>query len=106
MASKWKNKIRGTKQIQEGTIEAAQIAPTRPNTDPKGEYLGIPESKLQLDIPTLTLAATTIQINQNNAVDDGVIVTWPALYLRDTVNGKTYKLYTSNGTLVTEEVTV
>lgn len=104
--SLWKNKIRGYKQIQDGTVEATQIAPKRPSSDPRGEYVGIPESKLSLDIPTLELSENCVRIDENRTVNDGVIIIFPALYLKDVTNGKTYKLYTSNGTLVTEEVPV
>lgn len=106
MASSWKNKLRGYKQIQDGTIEADQIAAKRTSADPRGVYVGVPEDKLSLDYPTAQLFEVALQIDQDRRVEDGIVVSFPFIYLRDSVNGKTYKLYTNNGTLVTEEVSV
>ena len=106
MAALWHNKLRGYKQIQSGTVEDTQIAVKRPSTDPRGLYNGIVEAKLSLDYPTQFLFGNSLQINQRRTVVNGTIIDWPAIYLRDTVNGNVYMLTTNNGTLVTQPVQV
>jgi hypothetical protein len=106
LPSQWKNKIRGTKQIQDGTIEDAQLAGKRLDANPKGLYNGISEDKLNLSVPTAVIMASSLVVDGNRTVVDGTKISFPAIYLRDTVNGKTYKLTTNNGTLVTQEVTI
>ena len=64
----------------------------------------IAESKLALDYATTALNTRAVLTDADRTVADGINVSFPYILLRDTVNGKTYKLTTQNGTLVTEEV--
>lgn len=91
------NKINGN-QVQDETLKENHISPKYSGYD------GIPEAKLDLDVPTATLNDNAVLINADRTVEDGINVSFPYILLRDTVNGKTYRLHTENGTLVTTEV--
>ena len=64
----------------------------------------IQETKLALDFTTASLYTGSLRTDVNRTVADGVTISFPYIHLRDTVNGKTYKLYLENGTVVTVEV--
>ena len=87
----WKFRIRG-KQIQDNTIKNANIF----------SGANIEESKLLLDFPTGILNSEALKTNADRRVNDGVKVSYPFILLRDVADGKTYKVYLENGTLVTE----
>jgi hypothetical protein len=87
----WKFRIRG-KQIQDNTITNTNISASA----------NIEESKLLLDFPTATLNSESVKTNADRRVDDTIKVSFPFILLRDVADGKTYKVYLENGTLVTE----
>ena len=91
-----KNKANGH-QVQDGAILDRHV----------NAAAGIQESKLAMNYPTASLFASSLQLiapGTTQTVDDTTTISFPYIYLRDTANGKTYKLFLQNGTIVTQEV--
>lgn len=88
--------IHGTNNIKAGTITDQSISDTA----------GIKEFKLDLTYSTQDLYDKSVRIDEDREIQEGITVTFPAtgFIIKDSVNGKSYRITSQNGVLVAQEV--
>lgn len=91
----WITQISG-KQIKDSAISNNHIA----------DDAAIPESKLALNFSTQSLRDNAVVIDESRTIQEHVVVTFPStgFHVKDSVNGKTYKVQFQNGVQVLTEV--
>lgn len=89
-------KINGTRDVQAGTITNASVSATA----------AIAESKLLLDQNTQDLYDGSLRVDESRVVGEDVLITFPitGFAMKDSVNGKIYKMTLANGVLVATEI--